>query len=244
MTASATSASCQFSTNSTVTAITRRITRDRRRDDRHLQQARRRVDVAREPRQDAARLHVPERRQRQAQQALEQRAAQRQHHARVDEALPIVARHVQRRRQRDDGRNAPPARFRRRRRSGVAAAVSSSTRSVMKRMNSGSIISSPAVSDREHEDDGDGPPLRPEPAQVVLQVVAALGAALGRGRLLVGAGDLVVERSFAVVAAEGVVMLARGAGAIHGRDDNGKSLRGGILHHAGARFRGNIRVRV
>ena len=70
--------------------------RDRRRHDRHLQQSRRRIHVARDARQDAAGLHVPELRQRQMQQALEQRTPQRQHHARVQEPLPVVLQHVRR----------------------------------------------------------------------------------------------------------------------------------------------------
>ena len=70
MIASAVSASRQFSVNRTPTAIDQPDDRDRRRHDRHLQQSRRRLDVAGEARQDAARLHVPQLRQRQVQQPL------------------------------------------------------------------------------------------------------------------------------------------------------------------------------
>ena len=64
--------------------------RDRRRDDRHLQQSGRRLDVAGEPRQDAARLHVPELRQRQVEQPVEERAPERQHDPDVQQALAVV----------------------------------------------------------------------------------------------------------------------------------------------------------
>ena len=62
---------------------------DRRRHDRELQQP--------------AGFHVVQPRERQVHEPLEQRVAQRQHHARVHESLSIVAREVQRRRNRDDG---------------------------------------------------------------------------------------------------------------------------------------------
>ena len=64
--------------------------RDRRRHHGHLQQPRRRVHVAGDARQDAAGLHVPQIGQRKVQQPLEQRAAQREHDARVQEPLPVV----------------------------------------------------------------------------------------------------------------------------------------------------------
>ena len=132
--------------------------RDRRRDDRHLQQAGRRVDVAGEARQDAAGLHVPELRQRQVQQPIEQRPPQRQHHAHVEQLLAVVL--AARRPGCDDDDHAEEQR----RRPGAAATgarrvssvVFSRTRSMMNRMNSGSIISQAGGEQREHEDAADG----------------------------------------------------------------------------------------
>ena len=80
--ASAVNASRQLIVSSTTIANSSRMIDTRRRDDRHLHEARRRVDVAGQPRQDAAGLHVPELGQRQVQQPVEQRLPQRQHHAR------------------------------------------------------------------------------------------------------------------------------------------------------------------
>ena len=55
-----------------------------RRYNRHLKQARRRIDVAGEAGEDPARFHVPQLRQRQMQQPIEQRTAQREHDADVE----------------------------------------------------------------------------------------------------------------------------------------------------------------
>ena len=52
---------------------------------------------------------------------------------------------------------------------------------MMNRMNSGSIISQAGVEQREEEDAGDREAVRPEPAQVLAQVLAPL-AAPGVGR--------------------------------------------------------------
>ena len=62
-----------------------------RRHDRELQQPGRRLHVTCQPRQDAARLHVPQCRQRQVKEAVVERAAQRQHHARVEQPLPVIS---------------------------------------------------------------------------------------------------------------------------------------------------------
>ena len=94
MMARAVSASRQFSSMSTVTRDDQPDERDRRRHDRHLQQPGRRLDVAGEPRQDAAGLHVPQLRQRQVEQPVEERAPQRQHDLRVQQALAIVLEHA------------------------------------------------------------------------------------------------------------------------------------------------------
>ena len=137
-------ASRQFSVSSTPTAMNSRMNEIGRRDDRALEQPGRRVDVAGEPREDAARLHVPQLRQRQMQQPVEERAPQRQHDLRVEQALAIVA-HARRRTTTAGSptRNVMPARLRRVRRAAVSSVVLSRTRSMMNRMNSGSIICRP-----------------------------------------------------------------------------------------------------
>ena len=60
------------------------------RDDGHLEQAGRGLDVAGQAGQDAACLHVPESRQRQVQQPLVERAPQRENHPHVQDPLAIV----------------------------------------------------------------------------------------------------------------------------------------------------------
>ena len=60
------------------------------RHDRHLQEAGGGVYVAGQTGQDAARLHLPQRRQRQVQEPLEERAPQRQHDPRVQHPLAVV----------------------------------------------------------------------------------------------------------------------------------------------------------
>ena len=146
MMASAISASRQFSAQQDADGDDQPNDRERRRHDRHLQQPGRRVDVAGEARQDAAGLHVPQLRQRQVQQPVEQRPAERQHHPRVQQALAVVLEHVdQRSRATITPRNTTPARWRRVRRDAVSSSVFSSTRSMMNRMNSGSIICRPAA---------------------------------------------------------------------------------------------------
>ena len=77
-------------------------------DDRQLQEAGRGVHVAGDPRQDASRLHVPERRQRQVQQAVEERPPQREHHLDVQQLLAVVLEHVGQPRQHDDGNEQSP----------------------------------------------------------------------------------------------------------------------------------------
>ena len=51
---------------------------------------------------------------------------------------------------------------------------------MMNRMNSGSIISSPAPTSASDEDGADRVAMRPQPAQVLAQVLAALAAGSGR----------------------------------------------------------------
>ena len=151
--------------------------RDGRRDDRHLQQAGRRVHVAGQARQDAAGLHVPQLRQRQVQQPVEERAPQRQHHLRVEQALPVVAHDADERRQQDHRRGTScPARLRRVRRAAVSSAVFSRTRSMMYRMNSGSIIWRPVPISASPKSVADAVAMRPEPAQVLAEILAPLAA--------------------------------------------------------------------
>jgi hypothetical protein len=76
--------------------------RDRRRDDRTLEEAGRRIHVARQTGEDAAGLHLPQLGQREMEQAVEERAPQRQHHLRVQQTLAVIACHADQRRHEDD----------------------------------------------------------------------------------------------------------------------------------------------
>ena len=146
MMARAVSASRQFSSSSTVTAMISRTSETDGEIDRHLQQPGRRLDVAGEPREDAAGLHVPQLRQRQVEQPVEERPPQRQHHPHVQQALAVVLEDADQVGEDDDAdkrgagqveaATAAPA---------GRAPVFRSTRSMMNRMKSGSIISSPAL---------------------------------------------------------------------------------------------------
>ena len=177
--------------------------------------------------------------ERQAQQPLEQRAAQRQHHARVDEALPVVARHIQRRRQRDDGQERAarevqePQPIRRRRRARVEQhAIGDEAHE--QRLDH----LEPGRQDREHEDGGDGPALGPEPA--------ADSPCRYSRRLVPRFGVRPVSCPAPRSCRRASLRGSRGgrrrsAGARSGgeswRDDSGNALRGDrlTLRHAGAR---------
>ena len=188
--ASAVSASRQFSSISTVTRDDQPDERDRRRHDRHLQEPGRGLDVAGEARQDAAGLHVPQLRQRQVEQPVEERAPQRQHHLHVQQALAVVLEDADQVGEDDDADERRPGEVEEGQpRLADRAPVLSSTRSMMNRMKSGSTISSPALASARHEDCADRVAVRPEPAQVVAQVLAALGAA-GRSDSALGASPL------------------------------------------------------
>src|SRR3954471_2053333 len=82
--------------------------RDGRRHDCHLQQSGGRFDVARETRQDAAGLHLPQARQRQVQQPLIQRTPQREHHPYVENALAIIFESAADMREDDDAEENEP----------------------------------------------------------------------------------------------------------------------------------------
>ncbi len=70
-------------------------------------------------------------------------------------------------------RNTAPAMCKSGRREAASSSVFKSTRSMMNRMKSGSIICSPAAIEREHEDGADGVTMRPEPAEVFAEILAA-----------------------------------------------------------------------
>ena len=147
MMARAVSASRQFSVNSNAHGDEQADDRDGGRHDGHLQQPGRRVHVAGQAGQDAAGLHVPQLGQRQVQQPVEERPAERQHHPHVQQALAVVLETLdQAWRGRSRRRTGRPPGGAGSGATPVSSPVFSSTRSMMNRMNSGSIISSPAAS--------------------------------------------------------------------------------------------------
>ena len=179
MIASAVSASRQFSDHQHRHGDDQPDDRDRRRDDRHLQQAGRRVDVAGETRQDAAGLHVPQLRQRQVQQPVEQRPPQRQHDPHVQQALAVVLEDA-------DARSR-----------GRSRATNTRAGEVQARQARGAVerrVQQHAVDDepheerldhlepgddqREQEEHADRVAVRPQPAQVIAQVFAPLAGCL------------------------------------------------------------------
>jgi hypothetical protein len=73
-------------------------------------------------------------------------------------------------------RNVMPAKLSRVRRAAVSSVVLSRTRSMMNRMNSGSIICRPGADQREAEERADAVAMRPEPSQVLAQILATFAA--------------------------------------------------------------------
>jgi len=138
---------------------------------------------------------------------------QRQHHARVDEALPVVACQVQRGRQQDHGEKRTAGEVQ------EAQSIGCRRRSVEQHAVGDEAHEQrldhlePGREDGERKDEADRVALRPKPAQVVLEVLAALGTARCLRR---SSGRRVVERSRRVIAAEDVVVLAGRARTIHG----------------------------
>ena len=147
-----------------------------RRDHRHLQQAGRRFDVSGQPRQDAAGLHLPELRQRQVQQPIEQRPAQREHHAGVQQPLAVVLEDADAvRRRRSRATKTPPARFRRDIR---AARVQ---RGVQQHAVDDEAHEQrldhlePGRDQREREEQANREAVRPQPADVVAEILPPAG---------------------------------------------------------------------
>jgi hypothetical protein len=148
--------------------------RDRRRDDRHLHQPGSRVDIAGQPRQDPARLHVPQPRQRQVHQPFEYGAAQRQHHAHVQEPLPVVAERLQRVRQQDHDqeRNTRRIQARQPQRGRQIAVQEHAIDDEPHEQRLDHL--EPGDQQREQENRRHRQPVRRQPAQVLAQVFAPL----------------------------------------------------------------------
>jgi hypothetical protein len=149
--------------------------RDGRRDDSHLHEARRRIHVAGETRQDAAGLHVVELRQRQVEQTIEERLTQRQHEADVEDPLTVVLERPEKVR-RDDDRQVRDARELQRPEpsGGVEGAVEQDAvddephEQRLNHLDRGR-------QQREPENDRDGQPMRPQPRQIDAEIFATLG---------------------------------------------------------------------
>ena len=90
---------------------------------------------------------------------------------------------------------------------------------MMNRMKSGSIISRPAATQREQKEQGDRESMRPQPADVIAEVLATFAA--DRPRRLWDTGDLwfsgVVQAPFPERRDEVPIERAREAGEAHGR---------------------------
>ena len=183
--ARAVSASRQFSSSRTVDRDDQPDERHRWRHDCHLQEAGRRLDVAGESRQDAARLHVPQLGQRQVEQPVEERPPERQHHPHVQQTLAVILEDPGQIREDDhaDKRGAGQMEAREPR------------RPVERRVQEHAVDDEPheerldhlepGADQREDEDGADRVAMRPQPAQVVAQVLApfaALGAPGFRAR--------------------------------------------------------------
>jgi hypothetical protein len=167
MITSAAKASRQLSVNNTTIA--------------NLQQPGGRIDVAGEPRQDAAGLHAPKFRERQVHEPVEERAAEREHHAHIEQALAVVLPRPQQVRKDDDREKQGAGQLQ----TGEAGAG----------VEPG--VEQDAVDDEAHEqrlnhlqrcrhegqnkDRDDASAMRPEPAQVVAEIFAARAPA---GRFL------------------------------------------------------------
>jgi hypothetical protein len=203
---------------------------ERRRYDRHLQQARRGVHVAREARQDPAGLHVPQLRQRQMQQAIEQGAAQREHEPRVQEPLPVVLGDVQQLLADDEAEER------------AAGEIQSNEprRQVEPRVQQHLVDDVPheerlhhfqaGDDQRQRRDDDDRATVRPEPAEVFAEIllpVAALprqaglrGVRLRRRRLDLALRfrgvDELIEAVLPVILDELAVALSRRRRLLHG----------------------------
>ena len=149
------------------------------------------------------------------QQPMEERLAQRQHHADVQQALPVVLQDAEQAAREDHG-EIDGAR---------AIEVGEARRHVQRSVEQDAVDDEPDEQrldhleagghQREHEDRGDRVPVRPQPAQVLAHGFAPLAATLvGRfGFPFVAALGRVVQPSLAVVPAEVLVAVTRRAWA-------------------------------
>ncbi len=221
MIAVAISARRQFSETRITSAIASRTTEIAGDTIAICMQSGRRVDVPGEPRQDAAGLHVPQARQRQMHQPREERFAQRQHHADVEQALPVVPGGVKHVRQEDDDEKRRPGEVQ------AGQALRPADR----------VVQEDAIDDVPHEqrldhleagddqgdrqDEGDGRPMRRQPAEVLAQVLAPFRRRRRPGSFTAGVAGRTgfVQPMLPIVVDEPCIPAARGADPILHRPD-------------------------